>query len=182
MSPPGLKVRPTSSKVRSAALNMLQGELNGARLLDLFAGSGAVGIEALSRGASGCVFVESDREAIRLLRKNVDGIKERAIKINEIITPLEILPADVRKIWAGLASWAPFDLVWADPPYRDINAWLPILGPELLKVTSIDATLAIETGLMKDVSPQFDSLTQSGWRLFKERSYGETKLTLWNKG
>lgn len=112
--------RPTSDRVREALFSAVESavDLDGARVLDLYAGSGALGLEALSRGAAEAVFVESSAGALAVLRKNVTAVG---------------LPGTVRagKVAAVLASGAetPFDLVLADPPYaiEDLGAELRLL-------------------------------------------------------
>jgi 16S rRNA (guanine966-N2)-methyltransferase len=111
--PAGLHVRPSGARLRESAFGILEhrGAISGARVLDLFAGTGALGIEALSRGADALVAVESDRSVAALLRDNVAhvGFAERTqIHAQPVLAVLERLPAD-----------APFDLVLVDPPYRE---------------------------------------------------------------
>ncbi|MEY3691265.1 MAG: hypothetical protein RJB57_920, partial [Actinomycetota bacterium] len=115
-SPSGEATRPTTDKVREAVFNALgsTGLLVDAVVLDLFAGTGAMGIEALSRGASHCVFVERDRRALDVLRRNIDslGLGARA----------EIVAADAVSAAARAA-----DIVIADPPYG-FDAWDRLVG------------------------------------------------------
>ncbi|MFZ4099132.1 MAG: 16S rRNA (guanine(966)-N(2))-methyltransferase RsmD [Chlamydiia bacterium] len=108
--PKGDQTRPTSTLVRAAIFNILGNDLSGGRVLDLFAGGGGLGIEALSRGASHAVFVESHRLALDALRNNLRdcGLEERAT----------VLSVPVSKAWNRLEQEAPFDWVFADPPYE----------------------------------------------------------------
>lgn len=115
-APRGRRTRPTAERVREAWFSALAGDVDGARVADLYAGSGALGIEALSRGAAHVHFVESDRRAVALLRRNVAmlGLADRSHVVrNDAIAWVDGLdePADV----AG--PGAPLDLVLADPPY-----------------------------------------------------------------
>ncbi len=105
-APLGMEVRPTSDRLREALFNVLAPRIEGARFLDLFAGTGAVGIEAISRGASGCVFVEMDKRAARVLRKNLEslGIASTELLERPVAKALKLLSGD-------------FDLVFLDPPY-----------------------------------------------------------------
>jgi 16S rRNA (guanine966-N2)-methyltransferase len=114
-APEGRGTRPMLDRVREALFSTLQAELPGAVVLDLFAGSGSLGLEALSRGAERARLVESDPRALRLLRANVEalGLEDRA----------EVVPVDA----LSAAAWeaGPFDLVFLDPPYpllRDAEA------------------------------------------------------------
>lgn len=104
-APKGLDTRPTGDRVREAAFNLI-GPVDGASVLDLFAGSGALGLEALSRGATQTVFVESDREAVRALERNLDKLK----------LPGEVRSEDALRFLAG--DRRSFDLVLVDPPYE----------------------------------------------------------------
>ncbi len=114
--PPGVDIRPTSDRVREAWLNVLGGDLEGARVLDLFAGTGALGLEAVSRGAAHATLVERDRRVLRCLRGNV-----AALEAGDQVTVVE---SDVFRYVDGL--WrAAFDVALADPPYgRDLAARL----------------------------------------------------------
>lgn len=110
-APRGLRTRPTADRVREALFDILGPAVRGARVLDLFAGTGAVGIEALSRGAARAVFVERDRAARQALRRNLAALRlgraEARVVAGEAVAALRRL--------AG--SEAPFHLVFLDPPY-----------------------------------------------------------------
>lgn len=107
--PQGRGLRPTADRVRETLFNWLQGELAGRRVLDLFAGSGALGLEALSRGAAEAVFVEQARAAAEQLRGNLDvlGFGERG----------QVLQRDARRYLESAVG--PFDIVFLDPPFAD---------------------------------------------------------------
>jgi 16S rRNA (guanine966-N2)-methyltransferase len=113
---PASGTRPTSDRAREALFNSLaaDGRLGGARVLDLYAGTGAVGLEALSRGAAEAVFVESKRAALDALRRNIDtvGLPGATVVARPVVAFLGIEPE------------RPFDLVFADPPYELDNAAL----------------------------------------------------------
>jgi 16S rRNA (guanine(966)-N(2))-methyltransferase RsmD len=110
-SPVGRKVRPTSDRIREAIYDMLGPDLEGTKVLDLFAGTGAMGIEALSRGFQTGVFVENDRGALNLIRDNLDlcGLADRA----------RVEARDVFEFLKRFDAAAPFDLVLVDPPYGE---------------------------------------------------------------
>ena len=126
--PASSTVRPTSSKLRGQVFNICQGCLEGAHALDLFAGSGAMGIEALSRGASRCVFVEQDHRVANVLRKNLEklGLLDRS----------RVLEMDVFKA-IGLLRSESFSFVYIDPPYHIVEPIRPLLE-------QIDASLPLE--------------------------------------
>lgn len=107
----GLKIRPTTDYVRELVFNILAGGLRGAAVLDLFAGTGSLGIEAISRGAERAVFVEKDPGAIRILGRNIS-----ACRLQDVTT---VLRRDVRRGLGFLKSFdRPFDVVFLDPPYN----------------------------------------------------------------
>ncbi len=111
-APEGARTRPTSSRVREAVFDILAPRIRGARFLDLYAGSGAIGIEALSRGASFSVFVESDRGTARLLNENI-------LKLG-IESSSGVMQMPAEKALRKLAGLSPgFDIIFMDPPYRN---------------------------------------------------------------
>jgi 16S rRNA (guanine966-N2)-methyltransferase len=152
-APVGSATRPTSDRVREALFNSLNsmGLLWDARVLDLFAGSGALGIEALSRGALDCTFVELRPEAIASIELNLQTTK--------LADHATVIRSDVMRARAELFSGA--DLVLADPPY-DFDGWFELL--ELMN----DVTLVAESNR----SLEFPG----GWDVLKERRYGDTVI------
>lgn len=107
-APPGRGVRPTLDRVREAWMNILQHEIPGSRVLDLFAGSGALGLEALSRGAEHSAFVENDWRALRALKKNIDALGAGS--------SAEIKQGDAFRLAESFEKHA-YDIAFADPPY-----------------------------------------------------------------
>ena len=121
----GLALRPTSDRLRETLFNVLGPTVDRARFLDLFAGTGAVGIEAISRGASELVFIENHASAATLIRKNLDslGVRSGATVLGvDVLRGLEMLLAASRK---GVA--APFDFVFLDPPYAAAEEYTRVL-------------------------------------------------------
>ncbi|MFP4158315.1 MAG: 16S rRNA (guanine(966)-N(2))-methyltransferase RsmD [Desulfobacterales bacterium] len=165
-TPPGVKTRPTSGKVREAVFNICASMVHGARVADLFAGTGAMGIEALSRGARHAVFVEADRETARLIERNLSacGAQDRAA-----VLCLDLLRGP--QALAGLGS--AFDLVFMDPPYNS-EALSPALE-NLLKSGALapGATVVIEHQPSEPVPPEM-----AGLEVFDSRRYGKTLVTL----
>src|SRR3954454_22895544 len=104
-APKGQATRPTSDRVREAAFNLI-GPVDGASVLDLFAGSGAMGLEALSRGAASATFVENDREALRAIERNLEKLRLRSARV---------VPRDVLQALAMERNT--YDLILCDPPY-----------------------------------------------------------------
>ena len=154
-APRGSGTRPTADRVREAIFSIL-GPVEGLRVLDLFAGSGALGIEALSRGAASAVFVDRDRRAVAAVRANLSSLGiEASVVEREVAAYLRAGPG-------------PFDLVFADPPYscavpagRDLSRHLPpVLGPGGLLVTESDIREPLEIGL-----PVVDERVYGGTRI-----------------
>ncbi|MDE0607588.1 MAG: 16S rRNA (guanine(966)-N(2))-methyltransferase RsmD [Acidimicrobiaceae bacterium] len=147
-------IRPTADRVREAMFNSLYslGAITDAAVLDLFAGSGALGIEALSRGAASAVFVENDRQALAVLRENLDSLG--------LTGKATVVPADAS---AFLAHAEPYDLLLLDPPYS-FDRW-----PDLL-VHAKDAVVAIESDREIDLPKTWDT--------HRVRRYGGTVVTL----
>jgi 16S rRNA (guanine966-N2)-methyltransferase len=158
-APKGLATRPTSDRVRENAFN-LTGPVDGAAVLDLFAGSGAMGLEALYRGAASAVFVESGREACRAIDANLDKLRLQAI----------VLCQDALRALA--ADRATYDLVLCDPPYDYDRA--PALGPHLARVLAPDGLLVYETAAA--TQPEIEGL-----EVRTSRKYGAARLTLFER-
>lgn len=118
-APRGTRTRPTADRVRQALFSIL-GDVQGARVVDLYAGSGALGIEALSRGAAHAVFVESSRAALDTIRDNLRtlGLERQA----------SVLPLRVERAAQGLEQRGPYDLVLCDPPWPELDRALLALG------------------------------------------------------
>ncbi len=111
ISPKGLQTRPTASRLREALFNICQGFIEDVRFLDLFCGSGAIGLEALSRGAESATFVDAGKEAIQCVKKNTSHLKVEGqcqILHGQIFTLLKWLDKQNRQ----------FDIIYADPPYK----------------------------------------------------------------
>ena len=107
---PGLDTRPTTDRIKETLFNMINPLLYDCSFLDLFAGSGAIGIEALSRGAARAVFVEKNPEAVRVIRGNLVTTRLEA--------KAEVYPMDVFRALGRLEGEGPFDVIFMDPPYR----------------------------------------------------------------
>jgi 16S rRNA (guanine966-N2)-methyltransferase len=168
-SPRGRRTRPTSEFLRQAIFNILAARVRGARFLDLFAGTGAVGLEALSRGASAVTFVERDAGSVETLRANVAalGFSGRT----------RVIAGDALPMLARLeAAGAPFDIIFVDPPYaRDLAARCM----ERLAhggVLSENGILVVQT-FHKTVLPERVGLLAR----VRERRYGESALVLYTK-
>lgn len=157
----GKTLRPTSDKVREAIFDILQDRLKGKRVLDLFAGTGALGIEALSRGAEKGVFVENNRHSLSVLRRNIEECRLKA--------KAEILACEVS---AGIrilkSRGEAFELVFMDPPYSRglVKETLQALGPSTL--ISSEALIIVEHSRREDLLPF------PPFQIIDSRRYGST--------
>ncbi len=160
VAPKGTDTRPTSNRAREALFSMLTsrvGDFEGLKVADLFAGSGSLGLEALSRGAAHCTFVETDREALEAIKVNVAHLGAPN-------------PQDKATVRAGTAEnfhGGPFDLVFCDPPY------LSGLGHKALARITVapGGWASIETARVEDVAVE-------GYTVDTVRKYGKAKITL----
>ena len=162
MAPRGSATRPTTDRVREAVFSIL-GSLGGLRVVDLFAGSGALGIEALSRGASSAVFVESSRVALVALRTNLQEL--------ELESVATVLGSPVERSGAALERLGPFDLALCDPPWArlaSVAGWLEQSAPAWLMS---GARLVLEHD--KHDAPELGSLA-----LRARRSWGDSAVSI----
>ena len=172
-SPEDSSVRPTTDKAKEALFSILTNEIYGARVLDLFAGSGGLGIEALSRGATYCLFADSSRRSLDLIRSNIAHC--------EIEEPTRVAAGDYAKILRNLARRIedgieePFDIILLDPPYDAgymdkafaLIAEGGILAP--------DGTIVAEHRKHEELPEDLHGFTKT-----KERRYGVVKLSIYN--
>jgi 16S rRNA (guanine966-N2)-methyltransferase len=165
-APRGAGTRPTADRVREALFSML-GPLEGLSVLDLFAGTGALGIEALSRGAASAVFVERDRLALTALHANLAALG---------LDPAADASAEVRSqdAFAALASAAGsgerYDLIFLDPPYAQALAWGPKLAQALPEVLAAEGLVVVESDRRAPLSV--------GLPVRRQRRYGDTSITI----
>jgi 16S rRNA (guanine966-N2)-methyltransferase len=161
-APPGAGTRPTADRVKEALFSSL-GDLDGAVVLDLFGGSGALGIEALSRGADRAVLVEQDRRAVAVIRANLatTGTADRA----------RVVAGAAERFCANPVG-GPFDVVLLDPPYRvDVDA----VG-RLLAALGAAGALAAGARIVLERDRRTPEPPPAGTRLLADRAYGDTLL------
>ena len=178
-------IRPTQDRVREALFNMIQFEIAGADFLDLFAGSGAVGLEALSRGAKSVTFVERERRHLAVLNENIESLRPGRAEVeggasarsSSTLKDSTVVAADAYR-WIARYAGAGFDIVFADPPYA--------LGEEK-GYASVLATLA-ERGVVRAGGVFVAEMTAvqraeetPGWELLRDRVYGKTRICIWRK-
>jgi 16S rRNA (guanine966-N2)-methyltransferase len=157
-APKGLATRPTGDRVREAAYNLI-GPVEDADVLDLFAGSGAFGLEALSRGAATATFVESDRAACRTISDNLQKLR---------LTGARVVCADA--LWTLRQESRLYDLVLVDPPYEQWGELEPKLGEHLPRVLAPDGLVVVETGARTEPALPLALRTS--------RRYGSARLSL----
>ncbi len=174
------KTRPTSAKVREALMSILSQDIEGSVFIDLFAGSGAVGIEALSRGAAQCVFVEKDRQALGALKKNLQTIAHHLKKQSLPLPQTTVYPLDLEKSADSLKSRIGTlgDIVWADPPYQDTRQWLQNKQQIIGQLIVFQGLFIVECEKNQLTG---DEMNPSFWQLLKVRNYGQTSLVVWQK-
>jgi 16S rRNA (guanine966-N2)-methyltransferase len=171
-TPKGSKTRPTSAKVREALMSMLMPWLDGAKVLDLFAGSGSFGIECASRGASSVLFVEQDFSAINAIKKN----RVRAEKKLDDCS-IDIRKLDLFKSMPTLVGrTSKFDIVWADPPYDNVLKWLDEYLKQPNCLLNDDGCFVLECS-SKDIDAVTLKISDSGLLdMLKLKKYGDTAI------
>jgi 16S rRNA (guanine966-N2)-methyltransferase len=164
-APKGLDVRPTGDRVREAVFNLV-GPVDGADVLDLFAGSGAMGLEALSRGAASATFVEADRLAAETILKNLDKLGLEGARVYRENAQ--------RRLATDAAGGRRYDLVLVDPPYRMLTRFLPMLATHLPSVVAPDGLVVVESEAKEEPELPLPLRTS--------RRYGSTRVTLFEGG
>lgn len=165
-TPDGMLTRPTADRVKEALFSIIQFDLPGARVLDLFGGTGQLGIEALSRGASKAVFVDSRREACQLIRSN--------LKKTHMESDAAVVQSDYLEYLNRCKER--FDIILLDPPYAEV-----FLETAIKRITEIDilqsgGIIIAERPLGKELPWEFEGYTRS-----KDYKYGKIMLTLYRK-
>ncbi len=161
----GMETRPTTGKVKECLFSIIQFDIEGRRVLDLFAGTGQLGIEALSRGADSCVFVEKRPDALRLIKENL------------ALCNL----ADSARVHAGdamsyLKSGEKFDLVFLDPPYG-----ASLLEDALESIWTFDICRPHGIIVAESSADKVLPLPAAPYRLYREYRYGQIKLTVYHR-
>jgi len=168
-APSGGKTRPTSDRVREAVFNVISRKLEGARVLDLFAGSGAMGIEALSRGAERAVFVESGRKTTELIRENL------------VACGFEKLGLVIRKKLPGgldgiMEREGPFEIVFMDPPYEK-----GLAAKALAELARTSSEAAFETVVVEHSRREKLPENEGRFERVGQRKYGTTHITVYER-
>ncbi|MBI2441506.1 MAG: 16S rRNA (guanine(966)-N(2))-methyltransferase RsmD [Lentisphaerae bacterium] len=174
------KVRPAQDRVRQAVFSALAERVAGARVLDLFAGTGVYGLEALSRGAASATWVENDRRVLTVLRENVAALcgpdfsdsPRAAVVAANVLRFLAQGQAPPERYAQASGGGAPYDLIIADPPYDRNGQWLK----KILSVLAGHSILQSDGLLIIELAAQAPVLIQAPWQLVKRRVYGETQI------
>ena len=165
-TPDGMQTRPTTDRVKEALFSIIHFDIPGAKVLDLFSGTGQLGIEALSRGADSAVFVDAREDACKIIREN--------LKRTKLETQGRVVRSDYLEYLR--CSREKFDIILLDPPYAEVfleNALNCIAEIDILQSGGIIVT---ERPLGKELLCEFEGLTRS-----KDYKYGNTLLTLYRK-
>ncbi len=160
-------IRPTTDRVKESLFNIIQNEIAGARILDLFSGTGNLGLEALSRGASEAHFVEKNKKSIAIIEKNITKLKvseKYAIVQNDVL--------DFLKSYSG----EPFDLIFADPPFTEQMAHDVMQEADRSKVFHAHTILMIESARREKILEDYPTLSR-----YDVREFGDKVLSFFAK-
>ena len=160
----GLTTRPTAEKVKEAIFSMIQFEVEGRRVLDLFAGSGQLSLEALSRGASEAVLVDASKEAAEIIRRN-------AVK-TKLFLQTKVIVSDYKTAIRQLSGGNKFDIIFCDAPYA-----AKLTGDAVKRV--VDADLLSESGIIVCESDDETPFEHPALRVRKHNRYGKTYVTIY---
>ncbi|MBO7182406.1 MAG: 16S rRNA (guanine(966)-N(2))-methyltransferase RsmD [Kiritimatiellae bacterium] len=179
-------VRPTQDRVREALFNLLTPILPGARFLDLFAGSGAVGLDALSRGVAEVTFLEQDKAVFTTLKKNLEAFGVDLFFAHQVNSLTWLGLTDATPIRGARRAAAPaplapqraYDIVFADPPYL----WASENGFEPIATTLITRNLLKPEGFfITETDYRTDAVELPGYTLLRDRLYGKTRLAIYQR-
>lgn len=165
VAPKGHTTRPTSDRVREALFSML-GDVTNAEVLDLYAGTGALGIEALSRGAARVVFVENARSALDALRRNLETLNLRQVT--------NVMTSPVAKAVRGLTANHRFDLVLVDPPYVDLDNAVKVIATLVRAGHCAENVRVVLEHASRDSGPEIEGLDFE-----MTRRYGDTSVSFY---
>lgn len=164
-APSGDQTRPTSDKIRGSLFNILGMKVHGAQVADLFGGTGALSLEALSRGASRAVIVESNRQAFEVICRNAQNVLKDDTDVR-----VKLMKADYRSAVSRLAGYR-FDLVFLDPPYRMTEAYADAIN----RLNAISA-LHEDTLIIAERRHDARVAYPEEYEIYDTRNYGETSI------
>lgn len=166
----GMDIRPTSDMVKESLFNILGGEVINSNFLDLFGGTGSIGIEAVSRGAEHVVFIDSSIKSIKVLRKNLENL---GIKNNVEVYNADYLTA-INKLYQNSRR---FDIIFLDPPYGTGIAQKALERINEKPILSGDGVIIVEHDA-RDAMP----VSLGSIKMYREKRYGNTKLSFYHTG
>ena len=161
-APKGTDVRPTTDRIKETLFNILSPMIYDTRFLDLFCGSGGIGIEALSRGAAHCVFVDNSQVSIECTKANLEHTK--------LADRARIIRGEADGVIRRLAD-EPFDMVFMDPPYGKLLEKKVLEQMAVYDILAEDGTVIVEA----DAETEFDYLEGLGFEAYRVKSYGSNK-------
>jgi len=172
-SPPSAQTRPTSDRLRETLFNVLAPRIDGARFLDLCAGTGAVGIEALSRGALHATFVDQSRKMCGLIEANITSLSVESGSYEIVVSEaFDYLRRRTKKEASG------FDIIFFDPPYvTDYEIMLRAIGEHASQLLNPDGLVIVEHHKKKMLRGEFNSLTR-----YRELKQGDSALSFYRAG
>jgi len=162
-APRGDSTRPTADRVKEALFSIL-GPIDGARALDLFAGTGALGIEAISRGAAHAVLVEGSAAVVAVIRANLEDLS--------ITDEATVVTGTIPRVLPRVGALGPFDIVFADPPYASLAVAIGALATLAASRAVTEHAIAVLEHAARD-EPEAE-----GWAVEKRRQFGDTALTI----
>ncbi|MCX6117465.1 MAG: 16S rRNA (guanine(966)-N(2))-methyltransferase RsmD [Proteobacteria bacterium] len=176
-TPAGLDTRPTRSRVRSAILNMIQFQLSQASVLDLFAGSGAFGIEAISRGASKAHFIDKEPDSIKCLNENLNQINKHTLKNDGPKFETKIERLDILGIKRGHFP-SQYDIIFCDPPYDLSSDFIAMFQQFLPDILNPQGLFIFESHVHdKDYLSKIQF--KANLDILKQKTYGISLISIW---
>lgn len=169
-TPAGMNTRPTTDRIKETLFNILQNDLPGAVFIDVFSGSGGIGIEALSRGADKCYFIENQKEALNCIRENLRRTK---LEQKAVILPMDAAMGIRQLIAGGVQA----DILFMDPPYdRDLEK-------QILEIIAPSSIIHQDSIIIAEASGRttFTYLDTLGLELWKQKSYGSNQHVFLSK-
>ena len=168
-SPPGAQTRPTSDRLRETLFNILAPRIEGARFLDVCAGTGAVGIEALSRGAAHITFVDQSRKMCALIEANLTSLSVAADRYEIVVSEA------FDYLRRGLRKAPEFDIVFFDPPYAtDCEGTLSLIGEHASQILNPEGIVIVEHHKKKLMQDEFNGLSR-----YRELKQGDSALSFY---
>lgn len=168
--------RPTSDRIKENMFNLISNDIDDAVVLDLFAGSGSLGIEALSRGAKKVIFVEKNTQAVIAIQSNLDSLKIDRDQYT-------IVKSDVTSFLSGkyLKDKEKIDLIFADPPYKSDWYDKALLEVQQSALTADSCLFVLEMPIERNMQNMSKGETELSWSPILARDYGKTRLEIWKK-